>query len=67
MTARDATANHRGNAARSSGVSAAASAKWTCPSSLAVNTPSITQQWKCTWALNAPPKWQLLAGNRLGV
>jgi len=43
-------------AARSSGVSAAASAKWTCPSSPALNTPSITQQWKWTWAFNALPK-----------
>jgi hypothetical protein len=35
-------------AARSSGVSAAASAKWTCPSAPTANTPSITQQWKWT-------------------
>jgi hypothetical protein len=42
-------------AARSSGVSAPASVRWTCPCSPAVNTPSITQQWKWTWALGALP------------
>jgi hypothetical protein len=36
--------------------SAAASAKWTCPSAPTANTPSITQQWKWTWAFNALPK-----------
>jgi hypothetical protein len=43
-------------AARASGLSAAASAKWTRRSSPTANTPSITQQWKWTWAFNALPK-----------